>query len=271
MSAIARLVAVVAGIAGILLCALVPLLPVRQTTATIAWPQAPGPNGMISDITAPLVSGAPQALDIAIPCQAIATLPAEGGLVLSTVPREANDATKGGLFVRATADTVFVAFRDTVAAAAPRPSGRRRQLQHASHLGQRRTGGRRLRRYPRRRRDTRAGEEAPGRRHLHRPQGRPPQPGLSARIDVDTRFITSPTKLKLAVMALGVISVLASIVALALLDRTAGRRVPTAGAGSSGQARSRGSPTSGSSAPCCCGTSSARRHPTTATTSRSRG
>ena len=122
MSAIARLVAVVAGIAGILLCALVPLLPVRQTTATIAWPQAPGPNGMISDITAPLVSGAPQALDITIPCQAIATLPAEGGLALSTVPREANDATKGGLFVRATADTVFVAFRDTVAAAAPRPA-----------------------------------------------------------------------------------------------------------------------------------------------------
>ena len=77
---------------------------------------------MVSDITAPLVSGAPQALDISIPCQAIATLPADGGLVLSTVPRQANDATKGGLFVRATADTVFVAFRDTVAAAAPRPA-----------------------------------------------------------------------------------------------------------------------------------------------------
>ena len=54
LSAIARLVAVVAGIAGVLLCALVPLLPVKQTTATIAWPQAPGPNGMVSDITAPV-------------------------------------------------------------------------------------------------------------------------------------------------------------------------------------------------------------------------
>ena len=105
-----------------LLCALVPLLPVKQTTATIAWPQAPGPDGMVSDITAPLVSGAPLALDISIPCQAIATLPAEGGLVLSTVPREASDVTKGGLFVRATADAVFVAFRDSVAAAAPRPA-----------------------------------------------------------------------------------------------------------------------------------------------------
>ena len=108
-----------------LLCALVPLLPVKQTTATIAWPQGAGPDGMVADITAPLVSGAPLALDVSIPCQAIATLPAEGGLVLSTVPREASDATKGGLFVRATADVVFVAFRDTVAAVAPAPRGGR--------------------------------------------------------------------------------------------------------------------------------------------------
>ncbi len=227
MSAIARLVAVVAGIAGILLCALVPLLPVRQTTATIAWPQAPGPNGMISDITAPLVSGAPQALDITIPCQAIATLPAEGGLALSTVPREANDATKGGLFVRATADTVFVAFRDTVAAAAPRPAvaaGNCSTLHIWANVGQ-------------------VGADfvgIPGAAGTLEPEKKPQvagiftdlkvpaEPGLSARIDIDTRFITSPTTLKLAVMALGVISVLASIVALALLDRTAGRRVPTA-------------------------------------------
>ena len=49
--------------------------------------------------------------------------------------------------------------------------------------------------------------------------------GLSARIDIDTRFITTPTLLKVAVMALGVICVVAAIVALALLDRRSGRRV----------------------------------------------
>ena len=48
------------------------------------------------------------------------------------------------------------------------------------------------------------------------------QPGLSARIDVDTRFITTPSALKLAVMVLGVLSVLVSIVALAILDRDVG-------------------------------------------------
>ena len=45
------------------------------------------------------------------------------------------------------------------------------------------------------------------------------QAGLSARIDIDTRFITSPTPLKLGVMVLGVACVIASIVALAVLDR----------------------------------------------------
>src|SRR6202035_4314178 len=52
------------------------------------------------------------------------------------------------------------------------------------------------------------------------------QPGLSARIDVDTRFIVAPTMLKRAVMALGGLAVLASIIALGVLDRRAGHRTP---------------------------------------------
>ncbi len=221
--AVAKLIAVVAGIAGVLLCALVPLLPVKQSTATIAWPQAPGPDGMVSDITAPLVSGAPLALDITIPCQAIATLPAEGGLVLSTVPRE-SDATKGGLFVRASRDVVFVAFRDSVAAVAQRAAvsaGGCSALHIWADVGQ-------------------VGADfvgIPGAAGTLAPEKKPQvagvftdlkvaaQSGLSARIDVDTRFITTPTVLKLAAMVLGVIAVGASIVALAVLDRTSGRRV----------------------------------------------
>ena len=222
--AVAKLIAVVAGIAGVLLCALVPLLPVKQSTATITWPQAPGPDGMVSDITAPLVSGAPLALDISIPCRAIATLPAEGGLVLSTVPREASDATKGGLFVRATTDVVFVAFRDSVAAVAQRAavSAGGCSALHiwanveqvgADFVGIPGAAG------------TLAPEMKPQVAGVFTDLKVPAQPGLSARIDVDTRFITTPTVLKLAAMVLGVIAVAASIVALAVLDRTSGRRV----------------------------------------------
>ena len=77
-------------------------------------------DGLVTDVTAPLVSGAPLALDVSIPCQAVATLPAAGGLVFVDHSADGIDASRNGLFVRATADVVVVAFRDTVAAVAPR-------------------------------------------------------------------------------------------------------------------------------------------------------
>ena len=220
----ARLIAVVAGIAGVLLCGLAPLLPVKQTTATILWPQAPGPDGLISDVTAPLVSGAPQALDVSIPCRAIATLPAAGGLVFSTVPPGGIAASRNGLFVRANADVVVVAFRDSVAAVAPRPavaSGACSTLHiwanpggvGADFIGIPGATG------------TLAAEKKPQIAGVFTDLKVAAQPGLSARVDVDTRFITSPTLLKLGVMVLGVVCVVGSIAALAVLDRRSGRRV----------------------------------------------
>ncbi|AGB26335.1 cell wall arabinan synthesis protein [Mycobacterium sp. JS623] len=221
---IARLIAVIAGVAGVVLCGLVPLLPVTQTTATIAWPQAPGPDGLVTDITAPLVSGAPQALDVSIPCRTIASMPAAGGVVLSTNPPGGIQATRNGLFVTANADSVVVAFRDSVAAVAPRTavaSGACSTLHVWSNPGglgadfigiPGATG-------------TLAAEKKPQVTGVFTDLKVAAQPGLSARIDVDTRFITSPTALKLGVMVLGVICVIASIVALAVLDRRSGRRV----------------------------------------------
>ena len=220
---LARLVAIVAGIVGALLCALVPLLPVTQTTATILWPQGLNADGHITDITAPLVSGAPRALDISIPCGAIATLPASGGLVVSTLPVNGFETGKSGLFVRANKDTVVVAFRDSVAAAAPRSAvaaGTCSTLHIWADAGG-------------------AGADfvgIPGATGKLAPEKKPAvggiftdlavaaQPGLSARIDVDTRFIVAPTMLKRAVLALGGLAVLASIVALGVLDRQSGHR-----------------------------------------------
>lgn len=203
------------------MCALVPLLPVKQTTATILWPQgnpAEGNNTQITQITAPLVSGAPRALDISIPCSAIATLPADGGLVLSTLPAGGVDTGKHGLFVRANKDAVVVAFRDTVATAAPRSAiadGRCDVL----HIWADATG---------------AGADfvgIPGAAGTLPPEKKPQiggiftdlkvpaQPGLSARIDIDTRFITTPTATKTIVMVLGTLAVLGAILALTALDR----------------------------------------------------
>lgn len=220
-----RLLAVITGLVGFLLCALAPLLPVRQSTAAIQWPQAANADGFVGDITAPLVSGAPRSLDVTIPCRTVASLPADGGLVFSTIPPGGIDAGRNGLFVNANADVVYVAFRDTVAAVAPRDavgSGACSELRIWANVGA--VGA-----------DFVGIPGAAGTLGLDkRPQVAGiftdlrvgPDAGLNARVDIDTRFITSPTALKTAVMVLGVTAVLASIVALALLDRTAGRRPP---------------------------------------------
>lgn len=219
-----RLIAIIAGVAGFLLCVLTPLLPVRQTTATVLWPQGTGADGLVGNVTVPLVSGAPLALDVTIPCQAVSTLPAAGGLVFSTIPDGGIDATRNGLFVRATKDSVVVAFRDTVATVAPRQavtSGACSSLHvwadpggvGAEFVGIPGATG------------TVPIEKKPQVAGIFTQLKVGPEPGLNASIDVDTRFIVSPTALKTALMVLGVLATLASIVALALLDRGSGRRV----------------------------------------------
>src|ERR1700730_18036183 len=214
---IPRLIAVVAGLAGLLLCITVPLLPVRQTTATVLWPQGTA-DGHVTQITAPLVSGAPRALDISIPCSAIASLPASGGLVVSTLPAGGGDTGQKGLFVRADKDLVVVAFRDTVAAVAQRSAiaGGACSVLHtwadaggagADFVGIPGASG------------MLPSEKKPQVGGIFTDLKVPAQPGLSARVDIDTRFITTPTAMKTLAMALGALAVLVAVVALAVLDR----------------------------------------------------
>ncbi|SPM29908.1 arabinosyltransferase, partial [Mycobacterium terramassiliense] len=212
-----RSIAVVAGLVGLLLCVTVPLLPVKQTTATVLWPQG-STDGHVTQITAPLVSGAPRALDISIPCAAMATLPAAGGLVVSTLPAGGVDTGKNGLFVRADKDVIVVAFRDTVATVAKRAAvaAGACSVLHiwadagaagADFVGIPGASG------------TLPSEKKPQVGGIFTDLKVPAQPGLSARVDVDTRFITSPTALKTVVMAVGTLAVLAAIAAMAALDR----------------------------------------------------
>lgn len=215
----ARFVAACAGIIGVVVCALIPLLPVKQTTATIMWPQGISADGYLADITAPLVSGAPEALEVSIPCSAITTLPASGGLVFSTIAPAGIDASRNGLFVRADADNVVVAFRDSVAAVAPRAAISSAQCS-TLHLWA-----------------TAAGVGAdfvgvPGAQGTLAPDKKPQvagvfsdlrvtdvHSGISARIDVDTRFISTPTPMKSVAMLIGLLCVTLSLLAMALLDR----------------------------------------------------
>jgi len=214
---IPRSIAVVAGLVGLLLCVSVPLLPVKQTTATVLWPQGTT-DGHVTQITAPLVSGAPRALDISIPCRAMATLPPAGGLVVSTLPAGGVDTGKNGLFVRADKDVIVVAFRDTVAAVAQRSAvaaGACSVLHVWADAG---AAGADFAGIP-----GASGilpsEKKPQVGGIFTDLKVPAQPGLSARVDIDTRFITAPTALKAIVMAIGTLAVLAAIAAMAALDR----------------------------------------------------
>jgi arabinosyltransferase A len=211
------LVAVVAGLLGLLLCVIVPLLPVKQTTAAVLWPQG-STDGRVTQVTAPLVSGAPRALDISIPCSAIATLPADGGLVLSTLPVGGVDTGKNGLFVRADKNAIVVAFRDTVAAVAQRSAvaaGACSVLHIWADAG---AAGADFVSIPGAS-GTLPSEKKPQVGGIFTDMKVPAQPGLSARIDIDTRFITAPTAIKKIVMVTGALAVLVAIVALAVLDR----------------------------------------------------
>lgn len=209
--------AVVAGLTGLLLCSMVPLLPVKQTTATILWPQG-ATDGNVQQVTAPLVAGAPRSLDISIPCPAMATLPAAGGLVVSTLPADGVDAGKNGLFVRADKDVIVVAFRDSVAAVAQRSAiaaGACKVLHLWAGAG---AAGADFAGIP-----GAAGmlsaDKKPQVGGIFTDLKVPAQPGLSGRVDIDTRFVTAPTAVKAIVMVLGGLAVLAAIAALAALDR----------------------------------------------------
>ncbi len=116
------------------------------------------------------------------------------------------------MFVRATADVVVVAVRDSVAAVAPRPaveSGACSTLHlwanpgevGADFIGIPGAAG------------TLSAEKKPQVAGVFTDLKVAAQTGLSGQIDIDTRFITSPTALKLAVMVLGVACVIASMVA----------------------------------------------------------
>ena len=168
---IARLIAVVAGIAGVVLCALVPLLPVKQTTATIPGRRRPAPTGMSATSPrrwCPAPRGRSTSRSPAGPSP---RCPPAGGLVFSTMPPAGIDASRNGLFVRANADVVVVAFRDSVAAVAPRPAvaaGACSTLHiwaNAGGVGADFVG------IPGATGTLAAGEEASGRRRLHRPEG----------------------------------------------------------------------------------------------------
>ncbi|WP_176562153.1 arabinosyltransferase domain-containing protein [Mycolicibacterium palauense] len=223
---IARWVAMVAGLVGFLLAVATPVLPVVQTTATLNWPQ----GGVVSNVTAPLITQAPVRMTATVPCQVIRDMPPEGGLVLGTAPAKGKDAALNALFVNVTKDRVDVTDRNVVVASLPRDrveSPRCQRIEITSNtdgtfaefVGLSKPDGS----------PQRTGFADPNLRPaivgVFSDLSGPAPPGLSLSATIDTRFTTTPTTLKLTAMVLAIVATVVALLALWRLDRLDGRRM----------------------------------------------
>lgn len=117
----AQLIAVVTGLLGFVLALAIPFLPVKQEAATVQWPQ----NDSLSSVEAPLVTYTPLTLRVSVPCAAAGMLGEDGGTLVSTVPPGAPDATGNALVIRVAPGeddapgTVEAVLRNTVLVSAP--------------------------------------------------------------------------------------------------------------------------------------------------------
>jgi arabinosyltransferase B len=235
---VARWVATIAGLIGFALSVATPLLPVTQTTATLNWPQ----NGQLSNVTAPLISLTPVTLTATVPCDAVRSLPPSGGLLLGTGPKDGKQATLNALFVNVTSQRVDITDRNVVVASVPRtrvagagdsPGCSSIEITSSEagtfatfvgltdpppQAGGAPTG-----------KPLRTGFADPN----LRPQVvgvftdlvGPAPPGLSLSAQIDTRFTTKPTALKLAAMVVAILATVVALLALWRLDQVDGRRM----------------------------------------------
>ncbi|MFF2553406.1 arabinosyltransferase domain-containing protein [Nocardia sp. NPDC058058] len=230
---IAKMIAIVAGVLGALFALATPFLPVTQTTAVVNWPQ----NGTLGNVDAPLMSQVPIDLSATIPCSAIGQLDPRGGILLATAPPQGKGADLEGLFVRVSGDTVDVLDRNAVVVSAQRSemsecsaivieSDAKRT--YAKFEGLNRTiekptadGGRELVTVPVE--NSLLGDLRPQVVGVFTDlKGDVPQ-GLSFHMNVDSRFSSSPTLIKLVAIIAAVLLTLLAMGALAVLDTSDGR------------------------------------------------
>ncbi|WP_280307549.1 arabinosyltransferase domain-containing protein [Nocardia neocaledoniensis] len=218
-----RVVAIVAALIGVLSAVAIPFLPVRVDTATVSWPQ----RGTLTAIESPLVAYAPAELTATVPCAALSSLAATGGVAVSTIPYQSADREKYGFVVKVVADTderpgrVDVVSRSTLLWTAPLADVVGADCAISASIT------------PREAAVTATGLGAAGATAASdlRPQvvgvfseltGAPPA-GLAVDVVADSRYITSPTWIKFAAIALCLLATALSLFALHRLDARDGR------------------------------------------------
>ncbi|RDI61712.1 arabinosyltransferase domain-containing protein [Nocardia pseudobrasiliensis] len=219
-----RLIALLSGALGMLLAVLAPLLPVRQDRATLDWPQPQAVN-----VDAPLVSYVPLEVRLSLPCAAIRDLP--GGTLISTVPAGAPGATSKGLVAKVVDEsgsgrTLSVLLRDipllsasiaeiggctnfTVVSTSTATTAELTGVQRKDGTPYVSTVG---------------GDVRPQIVGVFTDLDRAQLTDATLHADIDSRFSSSPSALKLAAIIGAVLCTIIALICLHLIDTADGRR-----------------------------------------------
>lgn len=214
-----RLIALVSGLLGFVLALLTPLLPVKQDQAALDWPQA----GRTS-VEAPLVSYVPLRLDATLPCSVVAA--AGSGMVLSTIPQASGQAGAKGLTVSVTDGTLAVLQRDVPLLSAPVAEiagcesvtiTATAAATSVEFVGAKRQDGTPFR-------NTITRDIRPQVVGVFTDLDAAKLDGAKLHADIDSRFSSTPSALKLGAMIAAAICTIIALIALHLLDNADGRR-----------------------------------------------
>ncbi|MET9217085.1 MULTISPECIES: arabinosyltransferase domain-containing protein [unclassified Nocardia] len=215
------MVALVCGLLGFVLALLTPLLPVRQDRASLDWPQ-PG----ATSVEAPLVSYVPQQLDAQLPCAMLRDLPETGTTTLvSTVPA-ASGQTSRGLTVAVRDGVLGVQARDVPMLSAPVAEiANCERITITSTIAATTvefTGVTRQDGSPFR--NTVTVDKRPQIVGVFTDLDAAALTGARLHADIDSRFTSTPTTLKLVTMIAAAVFTVLALIALHLLDTADGRR-----------------------------------------------
>ncbi|WP_433600585.1 arabinosyltransferase domain-containing protein [Nocardia sp. CA-135953] len=214
-----RLIALVSGLLGFVLALLTPLLPVKQDRAALDWPQA----GRTS-VEAPLVSYVPLRLDATLPCSVVTA--AGSGTVLSTIPHASGQASAKGLIVSVTDGTLAVLQRDVPLLSAPVAEiagcesvtiTTTAAATSVEFVGAKRQDGTPFR-------NTITRDIRPQMVGVFTDLDAAKLDGAKLHADIDSRFSSTPSALKLGAMIAAAICTIVALIALHLLDNADGRR-----------------------------------------------
>ena len=218
-----RLTAIVAGLIGFLCFVATPLLPVNQTQSSFDWPQ----QGSLQSVNAPLIAVAPEDIEAEIPLAAVDKLREDQDLLYGTLPPESKKATNRGMFVRADEQGLSVTSLDEVIFSLT--PNELKKLPDDAVLTIDATGDGTT---------VTAGKYSETTDEDMRPQvtgvyteiDNTPEnvqalgSDLKIHVDINSRFTSSPTVLKLVAMWLGLAMVVLSLVCLWRIDRLDGKR-----------------------------------------------